>query len=389
MKKVGIITFHFAQNVGAVLQCLALNEYLKRCGYDPFVINYRPKYHTAKYSAWQPPIYLASQKARALSERGVDGYKLMAEAGKSFLASMKNNCCYFKNVKRAEVFNDFLRCNLNQSEAYLSIEELIDHPPTADIYICGSDQVWNKSITNEEFDDAYFLRFGNDEIKRFAYAVSMGETDILGNPELFLDKIQRLNEIFLRESTDCEKLSELTGQPCKNVKDPTLLLTAEDYRRFENRTSVQGDYVFVYTVLKSEAIKRIVEALTRDEERSVIDGSTHDYIKGNKPAYRFDPLCGPGDFLSYIRDAEYVITNSFHGTVFSILYHKNFITVANNKRNSRMEELLDYIGLKDHLIYNNELRSLPDLPPIDYSDVEQRLLKIQKHDSSLLISCLG
>jgi hypothetical protein len=386
MKKIGIITFHFANNAGAVLQCLALNEKLHQMGFQPFVINYRPKYHIKKYSAWKPPLYLTYQYIQVMKIRQYSRLKLLKHATFKFIGILFEDRRFFFNRKRTKKFNYFVSENLQQSKCYLSLKELQKSPPNAEAYICGSDQIWNKALTNEEYDLAYFLQFGSGEIVRVAYAASMGETDILHDSKEFRKHIADLDHVFMREEVDCLKISQLTGKTCANVKDPTLLLTVEDYSKYEKDVTIPENYIFVYTVLKSEAIKALVKTLIGDRRLHVIDGSTHRYISRNNSFYYYDGLCGPGEFLSYIKGASLVITNSFHGTVFSILYRKNFVTAANKKRNSRIEELLKCLGLENRMIYSDKI-NLFHLSSIDYSSVEQKLSEIRKHDSTILSTC--
>ncbi len=382
MKRTGIITFHFAQNVGAVLQCLALCEQLKKMDVEPFVINYRPKYHVAKYAPWRPAFYLAFERAKSLKNNGAKFKVILTGSIKTLLSMMRENRHYSIHKMRTERFENFTSKFLNQSDIYKTIDQLKKNPPKADSYICGSDQIWNKALMNNSYDLAYFLKFGNSDMTRLAYAPSMGETDLLKDGRAFLDNINNLDGVYFREAVDSEKLSELTGKDFTSVDDPTLFLTMQDYEKFESDISNQEPYIFVYTVLRSPLIQNVITKFSKEKGLRVIDGSTHHYLNGNN--IKYDPLCAPGDFLSYIRNAEYVVTNSFHGTVFSILYHKKFITVANKKRNSRIEELLNSLGLQDRLIYDDEYSHI-DLESIDYDSVEEKLELKRKSNTDILL----
>lgn len=386
MKKIGIITFHFPQNVGAILQCVAMNEKLRELNIETFVINYRPKYHVKRYEAWQPVIYNTIQKYNTIKHQDVNlNYKqVLYIIVKQFIGGLWGNLHFLERKKRKRAFDSFIEANICQSILYNNISELKKNPPKADIYVCGSDQIWNKSLTNGQFDEAYFLRFGAPNITRIAFAPSMGETDIFENKAELLKLIDSFDLVLMRESSDSEKISKISGKVCKSVNDPTLLLTRKDYLKFLKPIKMKKPFIFVYTVLKSKKIEILLNNL-RIKGLDIIDGSVHHYIHGNNVIY--DALCAPGEFLSYIDKAEIVVTNSFHGTVFSLIFHKNFITVANNKRNSRMEDLLNYLGLQDRLIYDDvENIYVENLKPIDYEIVDQKLKESREHDIAELMS---
>lgn len=381
MKKIGIITFHFAKNIGAVLQCVGLYKQLQKMGFEPYVINYRPKYHEAKYAAWKPPFYLAKQYSIMVKHMGIKDKHLLFEILKRFASVLWGNRLFFANKKKNHCFEQFLLQYLKQSTLYRNINQLKNNPPKGDIYICGSDQIWNKSLTNGIYDQAYFLQFGDSVIKRIAYAVSMGETDILADTQDYINNTKMMDNISFRETCDCAKANKITQKHHQTVRDPSLFLNKDEWELFEKEVDVKTPYIFVYTVLKSEVVKRIVTEAC--DNHKVIDVSNHKYIHGNKN-YTYNETCGPGEFLSYIKNAQFVITNSFHGTVFSIIYHKSFITIANKKRNERMEELLKFVGLEGRFLNDINFVEIEKLEEIDYQLVDEKLKLGRMHDINFL-----
>ena len=387
MKKTGIITFHFVNNVGGILQCVGLQKQLEKTGTEARIIDYCPRYHASKYSSWHPVFYRMFRDQQLLRRKGAGGMARLIRGIKMIIGGMQANLHYFRNRKRRKVFVRFVRDNLLRSRKYRSLQQLRKDPPPYDAYISGSDQVWNTSLTNGVFDSAYFLRFGKPETRRIAYAVSAGETDLLSVAEAYKEETKDLDAILFRESRDSKKSLQILGKGGLTAPDPTLFLTKEEWGAYEAPVDVPEPYCFVYTVMKSEKVRRLVSEITDDRGMYVIDGSTHGYMQANGH-YRHDPFCGPGEFLSYIRNAGFVITNSFHGTMFSLIYHKNFVTVANDKRNERIREILRIAGLEDRLVTECDAEALCAMPAIDYAEVERKLSRERERASGLLKSAL-
>lgn len=387
MKKTGIITFHFADNVGGVLQCLGLYRQIQKMGMEPFVIDYRPWYHAAKYFSWNPVFYLAWKKQEFLRSQRV-GLQGRIKAGMKMIAGgILGNLQFPKNKKRAERFEQFRKAHLSQSRRYRSLRQLQRVPPAYENYICGSDQIWNINLTDGVFDPAYFLKFGPRETRRIAYAVSAGETDLSSVAVQYREAVRELDTILFREKKDRETSGKLLGKDSRVVPDPTFFLTGDEWASFESPVRAEKPYIFVYTVLKSEKVSRLVADLTTKHNVNVIDGSVHEYMKGNEH-YRYDPYCGPGEFLNYIRNAEFVITNSFHGTAFSLIYHKNFLVICNSKRNERMQEILKLLGLEDRMVADCVPETVLSVREPDYTDVEYRLAAERERSSDLLLTAM-
>ncbi len=388
MEKVGIITYHFAVNVGAALQCVALFKEIESLGFQPYVIDYRPGYHAARYKAWRPSFFLAIKQYQFKRRTGSSSKKAFLSSIRKFLKTTMENRHYGMNKRKQTVFEEFLRQHVKMSGSYKRYLQLVKNPPKYEAYVTGSDQVWNKSLTDGLFDPAYFLRFGQPEVKRVAYAVSMGETDVSELPEECRNDIRSMRGVFLRESVDSEKLHDLMGLDVQCVRDPTFFLTKELWAEFETQIQLPESFCFIYTVLRSNAVKELVSEFAEQSEIQIIDGSTHRYLQPPRGNYRYDADCGPEAFLNYINRAEMVITNSFHGTALSIIYHKNFVVVLNEKRNERIVELLSALGLQDRMKRTWCVEDIKQLRSIDYNHIDQMIQSKRSIDEHLLVSAL-
>lgn len=337
--KIGIITFHFVSNQGAVLQCYALQKYLEDRGHEVYVINYRPRYHTVRYAAIKNPFLYSRGFWRKFYSKG--NVERMYLTLRSFVRCLYLNC---KSTDRnvLQCFDSFRNKYLNLTREYTTLEELRQDPPLFEAYICGSDQLWNPELLDQKIDNAYFLKFGSPETLRISYAVSIGRK----MPEKYLREIK-----FLCKEFTAVSLREYDKQVIDAIHkkvyiciDPTFLLTADDYSQIEEKIDITEPYIFVYGFETTDVmINAIIEATEKYKCR-VINGSP------GRVKYKGDAEniieYGPGRFLSYIKNAECVVTNSFHATTFSIIYKKRFITVPHSTRSLRMTSLLKRFNLE-------------------------------------------
>ena len=376
--KIDLLTFHFVSNDGGVLQCYALQRFLEKQGHQVQVIDYRPSYHTVRYNAVKNPFIYTRWYWRRFRNAGF--IKRNVRAARSFVR------CLFLNVKpeertTAQIFDGFVRKNLHLTEQYTTLKQLQENPPQADAYVVGSDQLWNPDLLDFEFDPAYFLDFGNNAIPHVAYAVSTGkqpnETELTQIEKL----CGRLSAISIREYN--ERLIKAMGQDVHVCIDPTLLLEADDYSEIEGKEAEKEPYIFVYGFEDNEDFHDAVNIVRKKLGIRIINGCPHRiHLDGDVTNLR---ECGPSEFLGLIKNAQYVVTNSFHGTAFSIVYKKEFVTLAHSTRASRMTELLSKLGLLPRL-WGNESFSIDN--SIDWSHVEEKRSILQKHSREYLLSAI-
>lgn len=315
MMKIGIITFHWGTNYGGVLQAYALQEYIKKLGSEVQIINYAP--HTFR---------------------------------DSFIRCFrtKNPRIAFENIKeylKEQKFKLFRKNYLNTTRRYFSLDELKKEAPELDVYITGSDQVWNPYFLNT-YGPAYFLDFGNDKVKRIAYAVSLGCTKY---PTAAMKKIkpclERFNAISLRENTGLNIMNEMGFNFAKLMPDPTLLLEKSDYEKImiDNKSEKYNYALFYILQPKQHLILRIYDHVNNKLNMKVINNLT--YISLTK---------GINEWLCDICNSQFVVTNSFHGVIFSMIFQKQFIVIpiegSLRGMNDRIYTLLQKFGLEDRIL---------------------------------------
>lgn len=374
--KIGIITFHFVHNQGAVLQCYALQKKLEMLGHEVKIIDYRPKYHTVRYDAWKNPFRYSVRMYKLKNNVSVAIKALSAM--KAFVKCMNWNIKGRDRLK-AQLFTDFLNKNLKCTRRYTSLKELQKDYPEMDMYISGSDQLWNPDLLDFSFDPAYFLDFGKKDSKRLTYAVSIGKEPTQDECQQIEKLSRHLDAISLREQTPA--VVEAIGRDIYICVDPTLLLDAEDYFCIESEQTKTEPYIFVYGFDNSQNIHHAVDEAVAKYGCRIINGSP-DRIKLTGKNIDVMSDYGPDCFLTFIKNAECVVTNSFHGTVFSIIYKKKFITVPHPTRGRRMIELLEKLELTVALWGN---ASFDFDKEIDYIDVYQNLKKLRADSLDYLL----
>lgn len=377
--KICLITFHFVSNDGGVLQCYALQRFLEKQGHQVKVIDYRPSYHTIRYAAFKNPFVYTRWYWRRFRNTGFIIRSI--RAARSFVR------CIYLNTRReekatAQVFDNFIRKNLHLTEQYTTLKQLREKPPRSDAYVVGSDQLWNPDLLDFKFDPAYFLDFGDTSIPHVSYAVSTGKK--LSEKELGqLGMLCRgLSAVSVREYN--ESLINAVGRDVHVCIDPTLLLEADDYSEIESRAQETEPYIFVYGFEDSEALHDAVNMVQKQQGVRIINGCPHRIrLDGDVTNLR---ACGPSEFLTLIKNAQYVVTNSFHGTAFSIVYKKEFVTLAHSTRGNRVTELLGKLGLLSRL-WNYESFSIDN--PIDWPKVQEKLSILRKHSEEFLLSAIA
>ena len=329
MKKIGIVTFYNAHNYGAMLQAMALQDYLKEQGNEVYIINYRNKIIDKRYNFcdWN---------------------------GNKFICLIKNIIkfiLYYKKYKiRYNSFEKFIDENFNLSKQYNLINELKQNPPEYDIYVTGSDQVWNHKITSG-LDDIYTLNFGNKKICKVSYAASIGNDKIDSKMlEEYRKKLSSLDYISVRETTAKKQLSKILNKDIYEVLDPTLLYDKKYWnKKIENIKKEKEKYILAYQIDSNPEYNKIVNYLSKKTGYKVIyfemrNKNSYDSLRN---AFTSSPL----EFISLIKNAEYVVNTSFHGTVFSILFEKKFFVVPHKETGSRMVDFLKKLKLSNRIFY--------------------------------------
>lgn len=358
MTRIGIITIQKCDNFGADLQAYALGVKLRMMGYDAENID-----------------YLFYKHSRHLKSGGMENPVLpisLVNKIKERLFPILNAIRGIRNAaiahERQRRFDAWFERNVKVGREYRSVKSLYDNPPRYDVYMVGSDQVWNPRMYSNI--KPYFLDFAPKGAKCVSYASSFGVSELAGGVFYrYKQWLKRFSHIGLREKTGEEIVKAMAlGVEVKHVVDPTLLLTAEDWTCVAN-LDVEvptGGYVLLYDLIASEETVFLARKLAKK--------------RGWKVVRIGDGAYGPGEFLGLFAKASAVVTNSFHGTVFSILNRKPFYTIIPRTMTnaSRIESLLDSVGLRSRMLRYDEAGNAMDFAPIDWAEVGARLDALRK-----------
>lgn len=359
--RIGIITFHFAQNHGAVLQAYGLQQQLRKMGHEASIIDYRPQYHTEQYRRFRW-YKLLSWNPYKLAKR------LMVEI-----------LLYPTYRRRAEAFARFEQEKLMLS----SYDECQDFASHFDLIICGSDQIWEINLQEKRQIEGLYYGDGID-CPVIAYAPSF-TTPFEGDlAKQLQQKLSNFRAISVREESARQQIQALTSQHVSRVVDPVLLAGAKCFLSLGEQRPVSQKYVFLYQVIGVERAYPMVCEFAKARGLKVVYLQSYLSIHHIKDS---DQAASPDKFIAYIRHAEYVFSSSFHGTAFAILFHKPFYYLSSNNYNdSRSMSLLNITGLTDHAI---STANIPDGRPIDYNHVDTQLAKEVKASEQFLEKALG
>lgn len=364
MEKVLIVT-KIGKNYGALLQAYALKKVFEEKGCTVRILNY----------------CLASTIRTYEICPKITGWSTLIRFLKAFRVRKETKI----SVQR---FLQFRKEELNLTREYRNYTELESAAPDADIYVTGSDQVWNPKIN---FDQAYYLQFGRKDAVRASYAASIGLSQIPAEYEKeFTDRIQRIPFRSVRENTAQRILSEYGISSSVHV-DPTLLLQRTDYDQLAVTRSVKKPYVLLYLLIMPDNVKEYL-----DELRALYPDCVFVNIPGSISAAPLGDIqirdIGPREFLGMIRSAEAVLTTSFHGTVFSLIYEKQFMVVMPGETASRISGLLESVKLTERVASGGQdLKRI--CHPIDYEKTRENI-EILKHAAynyidSIISECRG
>lgn len=363
-KKIGILTFHNAHNYGAVLQAYALKTKLNRMGHEASVLNYQNKYIARNY---RKVFHIDFWKRDILPSRWG---KVLREVRDVFYGLPEWQ-------RQWKVFEDFITEKLLDGDSrQLTFEEV--EAKNCDVYVLGSDQIWARELTHG-MDPAYFGQFAPEK-KKISYAASVPNGSIPENEKPFFKQyLESLSHISVREEKLAQALRDLTDREVDTVIDPTLLLEREDYESLlYEKPLKQEDYVFAYFVVENEMVSRCAKKAAELLGCELIELHYKKTPQINGENMIFD--AGPSEFLTYIRDAKMVVTNSFHGTVFSILFQKKFYSVY--KENGRIDNLLGFLGLTErHIMTESEIQPTVD---INYELAADKLREYRKQSVDFL-----
>ncbi len=344
--KIGIFTFHCVANYGAVLQTYCLQEVLKGMGHEVYVIDYRPNYLIEPY------------KTFSYDPTSFD----------SFFAKCKGllRACLVTPIrwKRNRVFSRFIDSHLNLYQL-----DLNDESNDFNAFVFGSDQIWNPKITGG-FDKVYLGDFPAAKGKRLiAYAASAGSiSNFAGeNIDYFLSRLQCFDKVFVREKTLADYICKSISM-VKVVLDPVLLAgrcVLGQLLAKQRRSSDRSSYLLLFQIGRNDKIAEYAAAISKVKKLKFIDVITvRESLLNNK---FIKQTLSVEKLLEYFQNASYIVTSSFHGTVLSILFNKQFNTISiDNNTDERSLSILNKLHFSDRILcINDNLSSIL----IDYDEI--------------------
>lgn len=352
--KTATITFHNTNNFGAALQCYALQKSLLLLGTENEILNYTSPYLNKPY------------KFSALKEKGPIRYFLGMVY--SLLRSPRN-----------KAFKEF-RCLLKLSKPLdkISIQNI---EKEYDLFITGSDQVWNGHLVG--YDGSYFLDFVKDQNKKGSYAASFGflriSDELKSKYRELLDNYKYYN---VRETSGREILKDLFNIEANVTVDPTLLVSKEEWNTIAKDAGIKGKYILVYQISPSS---KLIEVLKQLKHQTGLKIVAVPFIMGAYIDYIPKPTLGPSEWVYLFKNASYVVTDSFHGTAFSMIYNRN-VWCCIPERESRINSFLEILGIPERLIYPQTTIPNDLTEQISFDQINCKLAEIRNKGLGILKS---
>lgn len=379
-KKIGcVIAYREGQNnYGTSLQAYAMIKKLQQLGFNVEIINYIKQLSLLDKIRWVINAYRCGLyiRLRKKSSRHSPIYQANLKVRTRTVDEYKSN-------KLKYLFRD-----------YIGFDSLRKGSKNYDAIIVGSDQVWLPTGLPTKFHNLLFV---DENVRKIAYASSFGVQDIphfqKKETGRYLDRFYRIG---VREQRGKEIVEELSHLPAKVVLDPTLLLTKDEWEAEIDSTIINDSepYMFCYLISENEEARYKASELARKKGIKIIcirhleKFREIDETYGDEAPYNV----GPNEFVKYIRNADYVVTDSFHCTVFSHIFHKNFLTfyrstTGKNARNSRIDSLFSILGTNDKRKYSiGGVNGIDE--EVNWVTVDINLARLREESINFLIESL-
>lgn len=353
--KIGILTYHTGYNYGASLQNFALQTVIRKMGYDVETINFETEEFVSNREMF-------SRHPRRKKE----------------IIKIISRIPYYSSLKkRQNLFDKFTNECLKVSPLYRTEWEVIDHATDYSCIVCGSDQVWNVSeAAAEAANYIYFLNFPKKQ-RRVSYATSFGKwvKEAPQHEADFLPWLKQFDAISVRETSGVDYIKSL-GLDCELCLDPTILLDKEDYEAICAERLLEEKYILMFGWNTNEDLIKAAKKASRDLGLPVFNIVPPPRGIGSGIPRKLD--IGPREFLSMEKNAEFVVTNSFHGTAFATTFERPFVSVVSNEKpDLRMQSLLQQLGLKNNLT-SAEKFNAEELMDTDFTKVAEKKVLLRK-----------
>lgn len=374
-KKVGLITY-YGDNYGGCLQAYALQQTIKSLGFEPKILKVNTPLRGSNNNRWVAICRVLKNPIAFLSRR------------KYIKADTKNN------IIRAKAFGRFRSSFLTFDNSFVLSRENQTGAENYDIFVCGSDQIWNPNLYGVH--PIWTLKFAPKGAKKIAYAPSLGVSLI---PEVFVadfkEKLKDFSYLSCREQEGANCLSRVTGRNVDVVLDPTLLLTPEKWHQFAEPVDIKKPYIFCYLFGDYDYIAEVKKRVRTHFGLDIV------CLPYNLRELKADDIklydITPNQFVWLIENAKFVVTDSFHASVFSIKMSTPFValkrTSDNDKKNmnSRLYTLFKTTGLENRMVSENMMNKLEEILnlEVDFKTANERLDDFMKRDIAKLETALS
>lgn len=362
--KIGIITFHRAFNYGALLQCYALSKYLINQGYDVEVVDYFPSYFRKSYSLGIPSL------------KSKNGFKNKVATLLEYILTIRTKSKRYASFKQ---FYDYIPLSDTQyDEKSLNLGKY-------NIVIWGSDQVWNPKITHNDknFIASVHKHEGQEFVSYAASTMLYGGSDEI---DYYSSILNNYDKVSVREKLLNDYLNGIKGSTSSLVLDPVFLLKKEQWASIAQAPKRKKGYLLLYTVPTHPKIKEITNKIAKDKGLDVIELAANVKMKSD---FDCDYQASPQEFLGYFLNADFVVTTSFHGTAFSVIMRKQFVTIQlGGSVDDRAKSLLSSFGLEGRAVKIDDTHS-SIIADIIYDDINSNIESLCEHSQYFIEQVTG
>lgn len=367
---VGIMTFHWADNFGAVFQAYALQDFIKKLGFKTQIIDFRP------------PISI-NQYINKPSNNDLRSILKYIAAKLLYGQKIKHRINFYENFRKSSI--------CLSSKRYSSSDELKIAPPICDIYLVGSDQVWNPSFV-KDIGYTYFLDFLPPISYKISYAASVVEQVPIEFLKEYKYYLEQFRFISVREKSSKRILEKIVDKPIHVCLDPVFLLNAEEWRKIckEPKHKPARPFILVLDYVLNEGYREYVNWLSTRTRMPVVSFKDRLVLLMKRKTYS-NHLCSigfkdPREILWYLSNAEFVLTSSFHGLAFALIFNKKFVCMVHPTRGNRMTDLLTDLKMEKSLLYpNSDFDVMKNVEPMSITaEAYEKLIELRNESINYL-----
>ncbi len=383
-KKLGLILAYRGVNYGMLLQAYATQQFIERQGFKTEILEYtRTSYKHIRFTPWLP-VYAADEFLKKIKKNKQKKTEYLDEVHKNNISERKT------------VSNKFIETSLTNRRVIKGIEALEAAGKEYDGVLIGSDQIWPPDAA---FGNFTTLRFVPDSINKISYATSLGVSSYPYYCRSSAAQFwKRINHLSVREEQGKRIIQDICNIPVEVVVDPTYLFTGNEWKELiPEEQIVAGDYILCYFLGATKEHKTLARKFADKRGMKLVSILSTESVSDIDLSYADEIITGrgPNDFINLIRNAKYVLTDSFHGVAFSVINNKQFyvfyrtIVGSKNSRNSRIDNILNMWGLQNRLVLNDATVDEFSLTDINYEYVNKLVDDKRNHSVSFLINALG